>query len=272
MDDIFGGDERHELHYLPTDLIIPNDWNAYEQNEVTFDALVDEVAETGIIAALTVVPLSDGRFRIIGGEHRWMAAKAAGEDEVPCLVLMGEKWQDEGLQKFVTVKLNMLKGKLNPEKFIKLYNEAAEKYTAQELQKAYGFTDKGALNKIIKSATKAAKQALPKEMHAELEERARDAKTVDDIGKIVQEMFAKNGNTVDKSFMVFTYGKQEHVYISMSPTTRKILDKALTFCEVSGTDINDVIAPILKEGIAARVAELKVVQESDEDDELPEVY
>jgi hypothetical protein len=185
-----------------------------------------------------------------------MAAKAAGEDKIPCLILMGEKWQDEDLQKFVTVKLNMLKGKLNPEKFVRLYEEMATKYNAQELQKAFGFTNKGALNKIIKSATKAAKQALPKEMHAELEEKARDAKTVDDIGRIVQEMFAKNGDTVDKSFMVFTYGKQEHVYVAMSNATRKVMDKVLLFCETSGTDLNELLAPVLKERLFEAMQEL----------------
>lgn len=267
MDNIFGA-EKHELRFIPVDSIVPNDWNANEQDEGTFDALVEEVAETGLIDSLTVVPLNDGRYRLIGGEHRWMAAKAAGEDEVPCLVLMGEKWQNEDLQKFVTVKLNMLKGKLNPEKFVKLYNEAAEKYTAQELQKAYGFTNKNALNKILRGATKAAKQALPKEMHAELEEKARDAKTVDDIGRIVQEMFAKNGETVDKSFMVFTYGKQEHIYVAMSNSTRKVMDKVLLFCETSGTDLNELMEPVLKEHLINAMRELDEgpVEETDPKD------
>jgi hypothetical protein len=266
MDDIFG-QERHEQLYIPLDKIIPNSWNANEQDEVMFDGLVSDVADTGFIDSLTVVPAPDGFYRIIGGEHRWMAAKAAGEETVPCLVLVGEKWQDMDLQKFVTVRMNMRKGKLNPQKFIKLYDEMAEKYGQQELQKLFGFTNKHALNKVIKDATKSAKKVLPKELHGELEEKAKDAKTVEDIGRIVQEMFAKSGDTVAQSYMIFTYGKQEHIYVSMSNTMRKAMDKVLLFCDTSKIDINDFMAPIIKAHLTEAMKGLDAVEEKDEDSE-----
>ncbi len=255
----------HEQHYIPLDRIVPNSWNANEQDEITFDGLVSDVADTGFIDSLTVVPIENGLYRIIGGEHRWMAAKAAGEDKVPCLVLMGEKWQDTDLQKFVTVRMNIRKGKLNPNKFIKLYDEMAEKYGQQELQKLFGFTNKHALNKVIKDATKSAKKVLPKELHGELEERAKDAKTVEDIGRIVQEMFAKSGDTVAQSYMIFTYGKQEHIYVSMSTEMRKVMDKVLMFCDASKTDINEFMAPITKAYLAEAIKGLDTAAETKED-------
>jgi hypothetical protein len=246
-DDLFGEPkERHEQAYLPLDLIIPNDWNANEQDERTFDAFVDDVAETGFIDSLTVVPIDDGTYRIIGGEHRWRAAKASGEDEVPCLILKGAKWADEDLQKFVTVRLNMFKGKLNPEKFAKLYREMADKYGKEQLQKLFGFTDKRAFKKILSGVTKAAKQALPKELHGDLDEKAKDAQTVEDLGNIVQEMFQKYGDTADKSFMIFTHGKQEHIYVAMSTDMRRAMDKVCLYCETVGMDINEFMAPVTK--------------------------
>lgn len=247
MDDLFGEErEKHEQAYISVDRIVPNSWNTNEEDERTFDHLVDDVAETGFIDSLTVVGIDDGNYRIIGGEHRWRAAKAAGEDEIPCLILKGKKWKDQDLQKFVTVRLNMLKGKINPEKFAKLYREMADKYGAEQLQKLFGFTDKNAFRRILKGVTSAAKQVLPKELHADLDEKAKDAKTVEDLGVIVQEMFAKYGDTADKSFMIFTHGKQEHIYIQMNTPMRRAMDKVATYCEVSGTDINKFMEPVTK--------------------------
>lgn len=246
MDDVFCDNERHDLDYVPVDRILPNDWNANEEDEITFDALVDEVSETGFIDSLTVVPMDDGTFRIIGGEHRWMAAKASGAQEVPCLILRGEKWKDEDLQKFVTVRMNVIRGKLNPEKFARLYEEMAAKYGAEQLQKMFGFVDKKAFKKIVKGVTKAAKQSLPKELHGEMDEKAKDAKTVDDLNTIVQEMFQKYGDTVGHSFMIFTHGKQEHIYIQMNQKMRKAMDKVILYCETTATDINDFMVPLVQ--------------------------
>jgi hypothetical protein len=256
-DDLFAEDERHEQSYLPVDQIVPNDWNANEEDEVTFDALVDEVSETGFIDSLTVVPIDDGTYRIIGGEHRWMAAKASGAQEVPCLILRGEKWRDADLQKFVTVRMNVIRGKLNPEKFVKLYEEMAEKYGAEALQKMFGFVDKRAFKRIVKGVTKAAKQSLPKELHKEMDEKARDAKTVDDLGTIVQEMFQKYGDTVGHSFMIFTHGKQEHIYVQMNQAMRKAMDKVVLYCETTDTDINDFMEPVIVAHLKEAMAKLE---------------
>ena len=248
--------EKHTLEYLPIDKIVPNAWNANEQDERSFDMLVDEVSETGFIDSLTVVPIEDGLYRIIGGEHRWRAAKASGEEEVPCLVLQGERWQDKDLQKFVTVRMNMIKGKLNPEKFAHLYREMAEKYGKEQLQKLFGFVDKRAFAKMTKGVVSAAKNSLPKELHSTLEEKSKDAKTAEDLGKIVQEMYAQYGDTMAKSFMVMTHGKQEHIYVSMNTPMRKAMDKVMLYCDTADVDINDFMEPVLKECLTKAMAEL----------------
>ena len=261
MDDLFNPDERHGLDYVSLDKIVPNNWNANEEDEATFDALVDDVSETGFIDSLTVVPMENGTYRIIGGEHRWMAAKASGSSEVPCLILKGEKWRDEDLQKFVTVRMNVIRGKLNPEKFARLYEEMAEKYGAEQLQKMFGFVDKRAFKKLVKGVTKAAKQSLPKELHGEMVEKAKDAKTVDDLSTIVQEMYQKYGDTVSKSYMIFTHGKQEHIYVQMDQKMRRAMDKVILYIETAGVDINDFMAPVVKACLKEAMAKLEQVEE-----------
>lgn len=261
--------------YLPVDLLVPNSWNAQTQDEVTFNRLVDEVKEdsTGFIDTITVVPMDDGTYRILGGEHRWMAAKKADLEEVPCLVLQGEKWKDEDLQKFVTVRLNVIRGKTDPEKFLSLYREMTTKYGADALQGLLGFTDQKAFQKLVDGVRHGMKKSLPKDLSEEFDKEAKNAKTVEDLQRIIQTLFAKYGETVQHSFMIFTHGKQEHIYIQASTKALRSLRKIMTYCQVSGADINKVMEPILAEGakqLAADLADQKAQEEAPPDRLLDE--
>lgn len=247
---------RVDLRHIPIDLITPNAWNPQGQDEVTFQRLVDEIRDVGFLDPLEVVPLDDGTYRIIGGEHRWQAAKVIGMDELPCSVLVDSKWQDEDLQKFVTVRLNVLKGKLDPEKFAKLYGEMARKYGAEALQQLMGYTDSKAFQKIVGDVKRGLKKGLPKDLQDEFDEKAKEAKTVEDLSNILQHLFAKHGDTVNMSFMVFTFGKQEHVYIQMNRETKKALDKVLAYCRHANEDINDFLAPLIEEAGKAALKQL----------------
>lgn len=244
-------DERHEQQYLPIDSLIANDWNVQEQDEETFRRLVEEVKEgsTGFIDSVTVIPIEDGMYRILGGQHRWMAAKAAGLEDVPCLILSGEKWKDVDLQKFVSVRLNMIRGKTDPEKFLKLYREMAEKYGRDALSGLLGFTDQKAFQKLVDGTKAGMRKSLPKSMADEFDKQAKEAKTVEDLQNIIQSLFARYGDTLQHSYMVFTHGKQEHVYIQASTKTLRAIRKIMTYCQETSSDINKVIEPILADGV-----------------------
>lgn len=256
--------EQHELKYLSVDLLHPNGWNPQEQDEATFKRLVDEVKSdsTGFIDVVQVVALDDGTYRILGGEHRWLAAKAADLEEIPCIVLTGEKWKDEDLQKFVTVRLNAIKGKVDAEKFLKLYQELSTRYGADAMQGLMGYTDQKAFERLMKSVTKSMKKGMPKEMQAEFEAAAKEAKTIEELQQIVQMMFAKYGDTVKWSFMIFTHGKQEHIMISMDRKMTRAMAKVMEYCRVTETDINKFMEPITNEYMKEATKKLAEVEES----------
>ena len=56
-------------------------------DEVTLAELADSIREHGIIQPLTVRKLSSGYYQIIAGERRWRAARMAGLQEVPVVVI-----------------------------------------------------------------------------------------------------------------------------------------------------------------------------------------
>ncbi len=241
--------DRHEFAYLPVDLLVPNTWNVQEEDELTFQRLVDEIKpdSTGFVETVSVIPMEDGTYRILHGEHRWRAAKAADLEEVPCLILKGEKWRDEDLQKFVSVRLNVIRGKTDPEKFLKLYNEMVAKYGAEALRGLMGYTDQKAFSKLVDGVKRGMKKSMSKEMSEEFNERAREAKSIEDLQKILQTLFTKHGDTLQYSFMVFTHGKQQHLYINTDRKMWRAMGKVTEYCKATSTDINLFMGPIINE-------------------------
>ena len=66
---------------VPTSQIIPNEAEALRGNnpdDVNFKELVDAVKKNGVLSAISVRKLVDGRYEIIDGRQRWEAAKLAG--------------------------------------------------------------------------------------------------------------------------------------------------------------------------------------------------
>ena len=62
-----------------------------DQPRRTFDEesialLADSIRDQGVLQPLIVVPSSNGRYRIVAGERRYRASRAAGLEKVPCLV------------------------------------------------------------------------------------------------------------------------------------------------------------------------------------------
>ena len=56
-------------------------------DEDTLNELAESIRIHGIIQPLTVRRLSTGYYQIIAGERRWRAAKAAGLQETPALII-----------------------------------------------------------------------------------------------------------------------------------------------------------------------------------------
>jgi hypothetical protein len=177
-------------------------------------------------------------------------------EELPAIILTDSKWQDEDLQKFTTVRLNTIRGKLDPEKFLKLYEELAQKYGAESMQTMMGYVDGKGFQKLLGEMKKGMKKALPKEMQKEFDTQAKDARTVEDLQRIVQELFSNHGDTLAMSFMVFTYGHQEHVYVQMSRKMRRSMEKIVEYCKLTQTDINDFMGPVIEAAGAKAISQL----------------
>lgn len=213
-----------------------------------FRRLVKEIEDVGFIEFPQVVPMVDGTYRIIGGEHRIEAARELEYETVPCIVLGEEKWTEEELQQLVTVRLNVLKGKTDPGRMAQLYDAYARKYGKECLQELFAYTDQSGWQKMLDEIGRAVKSVVKDpEKQKEYEAKAKEAKTARDLEGILNELFASYGDTVDQNFMVFVHGRKEHIYIAMDKPTQKAMKKVIKYATESKDDINALVGTAMQE-------------------------
>ena len=100
--------------------------------------LADSIAEHGMIQPLTVRERPGGYYQIIAGERRWRAARQAGLEEVPVLILEAD---DRKVMELALVE-NLQREDLNP-------MEEAAGY--QTLIQEYGLTQAEAAQRVGRS-------------------------------------------------------------------------------------------------------------------------
>lgn len=237
-----------QLKMLPLSSLVKNSWNPNQMSKAAFERLKTEIADVGFAEAITVIPLDDGKYLIVGGEHRFQAVYELGWTHIPAVILTGKKWANQDLQKLVTVRLNVIKGKLNPTRMAQLYTEMAHKYGEDALKDLFAFTDEHAWASVLKGVRKGLAQAgLDKGALAQFDVEAKEAKSVEDLGKIINSLFHRYGDTVAQSFMVFTFGGKKHLYVQCSEEMWKGLSKITRYCKDHRVDINEIIGPAVED-------------------------
>lgn len=207
-----------EIVEILIEKLIPNPWNPNTQSNDVFNALVENIKEIGMVEPILVVPHEEkeGFYTIISGEHRYNACKVLNYIKVPAII---KEDFNIDLQKFQTVRMNVLKGKFDPVKFTQLFDEMAEKYGEDMTKEMMKFVDERA----FKDVYMAIKRELPKDMQDKLESSRKEIKTVDDLSRILNELFSKYGNTLDNNFMLFTYGGKVHLWVLLDKDLKELL-------------------------------------------------
>ena len=124
-------------------------------------SLTESVKIHGILQPLTVRRLASGYYQIIAGERRWRAARAAGLEEVPAIIIEAD---DRKVMELGLIE-NLQREDLNP-------MEEAAGYRA--LIQEYGLTQEEVSQRVGKSRPAVANAlrllSLPKEVHWLLEQ------------------------------------------------------------------------------------------------------
>lgn len=128
-----------EFFYINLEKLIPFKNQAREIfNQEELELLAESIRSFGIRQPLTIVksPNEDCKFEIISGERRAKAAKIAGLEKVPCMVLDSYKEAET-----IAIIENLHRSDLHPVELAKAYNSLLEQgsfSSANDLYNALG--------------------------------------------------------------------------------------------------------------------------------------
>ena len=126
------GEEKSSL-YLPISQVE----SCASQPRKQFDPdaladLADSIREHGIIQPLTVRKLQSGYYQIIAGERRWRAARMAGLDQVPAIVIEAD---DRKAMELAMIE-NLQREDLNPMEEAEGYRQLMDQYNLTQEETA----------------------------------------------------------------------------------------------------------------------------------------
>ena len=108
-EEVFGGNSPYQL--LTLHKVEPNpDQPRRDFDEEELQALADSIATHGVVQPLTVRELSSGYYQIIAGERRWRAARLAGLQEIPAVIIEAD---DKKTMELALIE-NLQRQDLNP--------------------------------------------------------------------------------------------------------------------------------------------------------------
>ena len=219
-----------------------NPHNPNAMDVESFNLLVDNIERVGLTDPILVVqhPEKEGMYRIIGGEHRWEAAKMLGFDEVPVTVITDETFTEDE-SKFQIVRHNIIHGKMSAKKFTDLYNSLSEEYSEDVASMMFGFTDEEEFKKLLTSTRK----SLPPELKKQFDEAKAEIKTIEDLSTLLNRLFSTYGDTLPYGYMIFDFDGKDSIWLRMKMSDRKNFLDLCAKCRKANRTVDSVISGLL---------------------------
>ena len=131
--------EKSAYQLLPLHRVEPNPGQPRRDfDEEELQALADSISVHGVIQPLTVRQLNTGYYQIIAGERRWRAARLAGLQEIPAVIMEAD---DKQVMELALIE-NLQRQDLNP---------IEEALGYRTLMEEYGLTQEDVSGRVGKS-------------------------------------------------------------------------------------------------------------------------
>mgnify|MGYP001341622656 CR=1 FL=1 len=226
-------DKPQEIRQLNTVSISDLSRNPYQPrqyfSEEKLEELASSIKKNGIIQPIAVRPnkTDNGKYEIVAGERRWLAAQRAGLHEIPVRVL--ELSDVESLE--VAIVENIQRDDLNPIEEARGYKRLNEefKYDHESISKLMS-KSRSHVSNTLRLLT------LPKDVVAMLEEgsltsgQARPLIGLSNASSVAEEIVAKNYSARKVEYLIKskkTSGVIEKTYDSNLIKIQERIEKAL---------------------------------------------
>ena len=115
-------------------------------DEERLKELADNITEHGVLQPILVRPIGNGSYRIVAGERRWRAARAAGLSEIPVVI---RELDDKQAAQIALIE-NLQREDLDPIEEAKAYRRLMDDFdmTQEQLAKSVGKSRSGIANAV----------------------------------------------------------------------------------------------------------------------------
>jgi hypothetical protein len=143
---------------------------------------------------------------------------------------------------------------VTPEKFFSFYQGLATKHDPELLQELMGVTEEDVWKKMLAEAKINIKGALgnvgdaatKKKLLDQFDKQAANAKTLEDLGNIVQKLLKDVGSSLEYGYAIFSYGGKQHIFIQLKTKQQfELLHDRFASYKEMGLQVGSVLVNLL---------------------------
>jgi len=130
---------KHEIKSVPINEIRKNSFNPNVMEPELMAQLNEKIKEEGILQPILlrhIEPKGKIKYEVIDGEHRYLAAKNIGYEEIPAIVL--DKKLPEAM--ISSINMNKLRGEFDTLRLAEVIHILHKTYSIEELEEKLGYT------------------------------------------------------------------------------------------------------------------------------------
>jgi len=254
---------------IPQDRLVFTDWNCNEMSEAKLAHLQDEIAneddpdDPHFDEPLQVIPIqeSEGKYLVLGGEHRTKIARAINMAKVPCVIRHDLTKMSRKDLMLWSVKRNNMRGRLNAQKYAEMENELIDKHgmTAEAARRAM-LVD-GDLAKALRASVAVRSNEDNdsddghdgNRQHGDAVEEAKDARrSKEELLRALkiaeQDVLLDSADTVENGYLFFMQGKkgQTHLVVDESTSLNSLVKEMVKACKGLDGKVDDFLVSAIR--------------------------
>ena len=260
---------------IPVELLDEDPRNPNVMSDNKFNKLIRRIEEHGFDEPIQVIPSAEdqGRYLIVGGQHRSRAAKILGMKTVPAVIK--ESLTNEVDRYNELVARNIDRGDLDVAKFNKLLEHVkkvtTQPYTDEQLAEQMGFGDLKEFDKYLAKEKKKTAEAVSE---AKEKSSGKGTQIIDNVSYILNEIMNKYGDTVNKGHIFFCYKNRMHLLVQCDKDLYQLTHDLAEGLKRDNTEVNEILKKVFdeakKQGMF-KTAPVDMEYEPDMDDDLDDL-
>lgn len=254
---------------IPQEDLVMTDWNC---NEMTQEKLAhlqaeieneDDAEDHHFDEPLQVIPIkgSDGKYLVIGGEHRTKIARSLDMQAVPCVIRkdLAEKSRKDLM--LWSVRRNNLRGRINATKYAEMEAELVNNHEMTTEAARRSMLIEADLVKALR-ATRAVREnedndsddghAGSREFGDDVGDALADRRSKEELLQALkiaeQDVLLDSADTVEHGYLFFAQGSkgQMHLVVDESETLHDVVKQMVKSCKGSDARVDEFLLKAIR--------------------------